>query len=108
MPTAPTSLAPQAPGPTPNPKAGACALADAPPALSFEEALKSLESVVDTLERGDSPLEEALSAYERGVTLLKQCQSFLSTAEQRVRIWDAGTDTLQDFADTPNKGDRLA
>jgi exodeoxyribonuclease VII small subunit len=57
----------------------------APPA-SFEAALQELEGLVQTLENGNLPLEEALAAYERGMTLLKFCQETLSRAEQRMRI----------------------
>ena len=53
---------------------------------SFEAALQELERLVQTLESGNLPLEEALAAYERGMTLLKFCQETLASAEQRIRI----------------------
>lgn len=56
----------------------------APP--TFEQSLAELESIVDTLERGDMTLEESLSAFERGVALTRTCQKALDAAEQRVRI----------------------
>jgi exodeoxyribonuclease VII small subunit len=52
----------------------------------FEQALGELESVVDRLEHGDLPLEEALKQFERGIELARACQSSLKQAEQRVEI----------------------
>ena len=54
--------------------------------IRFEEALKQLEAIVSRLERGDLPLEEALSIFEEGVRLTKLCSTRLSEAEQRVNI----------------------
>ncbi len=52
----------------------------------FEEALEELERLVEKLERGDLPLEEALRSFERGVELTRRCQSELKAAQQRVEI----------------------
>ena len=41
--------------------------------LSFEEAMEQLESIVDRLEEGDVPLEEAISIYKEGMELSKLC-----------------------------------
>jgi exodeoxyribonuclease VII small subunit len=54
--------------------------------VPFEEALKQLETIVSRLERGDLPLEEALSVFEEGVRLTKLCSARLSEAERRVNI----------------------
>jgi exodeoxyribonuclease VII small subunit len=54
--------------------------------IPFEEALKQLEAIVSRLERGDLPLEEALSVFEEGVRLTKLCSARLSEAERRVNI----------------------
>jgi exodeoxyribonuclease VII small subunit len=54
--------------------------------LAFEEALAELESIVDTLEKGDLTLEQSLAAFERGVKLTRTCQKALDKAEQKVRI----------------------
>ncbi len=53
---------------------------------TFEEQLKTLESVVEKLERGDLPLEESLSLFEQGVTLSEACKKELETAEGRVQV----------------------
>ena len=41
---------------------------------TFEESLNALEEIVQRLERGDVPLEEALAAFQEGMALSKQCQ----------------------------------
>jgi exodeoxyribonuclease VII small subunit len=55
-------------------------------APEFEQALTELEGLVERLERGDMPLDEALKAFERGVTLTRHCQSCLQAAQQKVEI----------------------
>ena len=52
----------------------------------FEHALSELESLVERLERGDLPLEEALKTFERGVELTRHCQTSLKAAQQKVEI----------------------
>jgi exodeoxyribonuclease VII small subunit len=52
----------------------------------FETALAELESLVERLEHGDLPLDEALRTFERGVALTRQCQASLQAAQQKVDI----------------------
>ena len=52
--------------------------------LSFEDALAELERIVRGLEGGQQRLEDAISAYERGSTLRRHCESKLREAEMRV------------------------
>ncbi len=52
---------------------------------SFEARLKALESIVDNLENDMPPLEEALSSYEQGMTIAKDCLEQLDKAELRIR-----------------------
>ena len=54
--------------------------------LDFEKALAELESLVERLERGDVPLDEALRTFERGVALTRHCQAALQAAQQKVEI----------------------
>jgi exodeoxyribonuclease VII small subunit len=56
------------------------------PALSFEKGLDELEKVVQELEDGDLPLEEALKRFEKGVELSEACRKQLEAAETRVEI----------------------
>ena len=52
--------------------------------LSFEEAMKELETVVDQLERGDVPLDASITLYERGAAVKKRCEEELKRAEEKV------------------------
>ena len=63
--------------------------------LGFEEALKSLESLVLAIERGDMSLDESLLAYQKGVGLARLCQERLAVAEQQVKVLEA--DLLRPF-----------
>ena len=40
---------------------------------SFEDSLQRLEAIVEQLDRGDVPLEEALRLYEEGITIARTC-----------------------------------
>ncbi len=53
-------------------------------ALSFEDALKELERIVGRLESGDASLEEAITLYERGDALRRQCATRLDAAQARI------------------------
>lgn len=52
----------------------------------FEECLQRLEEVVNQLERGDVPLEQALKLFEEGVQLSGSCRKELEEAEGKVEI----------------------
>ena len=53
-------------------------------ALSFEDALKQLEDIVKELESGQSKLDDAIGAYERGSLLKAHCEAKLREAQARV------------------------
>ncbi len=52
--------------------------------MSFEDAMKELESVVGMLEAGEVPLEDSVRLYERGAALKAHCQNKLAEAEEKV------------------------
>lgn len=52
--------------------------------MSFEEAMKELETTVGKLEHGDATLDESIALYERGAALRKHCDEVLRKAEERV------------------------
>jgi exodeoxyribonuclease VII small subunit len=56
------------------------------PTPDFEHAMAELETVVERLEQGELPLEQALSHFERGVELTGACQAALKAAGQKVEI----------------------
>jgi len=52
--------------------------------MSFEDALRELETVVGQLERGEVPLDKSIELYERGAALKKRCEAKLKEAEEKV------------------------
>ncbi len=52
----------------------------------FEECLQRLEKIVDELEKGDLPLEQALKLFEEGMELSNSCRKELESAEGKVEI----------------------
>ncbi len=54
--------------------------------LKFEKALERLEKIVEELETGNIPLDEALKKYEEGVRLSRACSDKLAQAEKKIQI----------------------
>ncbi|HEX5393288.1 MAG TPA: exodeoxyribonuclease VII small subunit, partial [Rhodocyclaceae bacterium] len=89
----PMAMAKQAPSSSASP-------ASAASPENFESALGELERIVQSMEQGEMPLEASLTAYQRGVALLKFCQDKLGAAEQTIRVLENGQ--LQAFAADTN------
>jgi exodeoxyribonuclease VII small subunit len=73
--------------------------------LPFEEALKQLEAIVETMESGDLPLENMLARYEEGVKLARHCQAKLEEAGQKIQQLEksaAGEFTLKPLEESPD------
>ncbi len=67
--------------------------------MTFEDAMKELERLVDSLDKGDVSLDEAIAAYDRGSQLKDHCQKKLNEAKMKV-------ETIQSSGDNkvvPNK-----
>ena len=60
------------------------AVAKDPKKLSYEEARDALADVVESLESGQSTLEESLALWERGDELAKVCQQWLDGAKAKL------------------------
>jgi exodeoxyribonuclease VII small subunit len=60
--------------------------------MTFERALKELETIVSRLERGDVELEESILIYERGEALKEHCDRLLKQAEAKVEKLTFGAD----------------
>jgi exodeoxyribonuclease VII small subunit len=72
---------------------------------TFETSITRLESIVETLEKGEIPLEQALELYREGQVLLKSCQAKLNEAEQKLKILvkdSAGEITAKDSPEIEN------
>ena len=54
--------------------------------ISFEEALKDLEKIVEDLNNGDLELEKAITAYEKGIQLKNICEERLKNAQERIEL----------------------
>jgi exodeoxyribonuclease VII small subunit len=52
----------------------------------FEECLQRLEKIVDELEKGDIPLENALALFEEGISLSNSCRKEIEDAEGKVEV----------------------
>lgn len=53
--------------------------------LSYEDAVRELEKLVESIERGDIGLAESLASYKKGEQLLRHCKGLLDKAELTVR-----------------------
>ena len=60
--------------------------------FKFEESLKELEQLVEKMRKGDLPLEDSLGLFERGIQLVRTCQTRLEAAEKKVELLLARTD----------------
>ncbi len=61
---------------------------------SFEDLYTELETTIEKLEGGNLTLDEALTLYERGMALAKQCGTMLDRAELRIQELAPATDEL--------------
>ena len=60
--------------------------------MSFEDALRELEHIVQKLEGGDVPLDDSIRIYERGAALKAHCEARLREAELKVEKIVLGAD----------------
>ena len=60
--------------------------------LTYEAALAQLDALIQKLEGGSIPLEDAISAYERGTRLARHCDDLLDRTERRVTALMVGSD----------------
>ena len=69
--------------------------------LTFEEAMQELEKLVDSLDKGDVSLDEAIAAYDRGSQLKDYCEKKLQEAKMKV-------DTIQASDNSDNIPEKLS
>ncbi len=58
---------------------------------SYEAALEELEQLVARVESGQMPLDQLLTGYQRGATLLAFCRERLEAVQDQIKVLDAGT-----------------
>ncbi len=68
--------------------------------MTFESALKKLEEIVTSLEKGDVSLDDAIVLFEEGIKTSKICKEKLENAEKKIKELiknSDGTFSLSDF-----------
>ena len=68
--------------------------------INLEKSLADLEALVEELESGDLPLDQAMKKFEEGIKLTRGCQAALKDAEQKVEILlksAGGAEALEEF-----------
>jgi exodeoxyribonuclease VII small subunit len=68
--------------------------------ITFEEAMKKLESIVETLGEGNLSLDDSLKMFEEGMELCKFCNKKLDEAEYKVEKLmekEGGEISVEDF-----------
>lgn len=66
--------------------------------LTFEQAMEELEQVVEKLEEGDVPLEEAITIYKKGMDLSRLCHTKLKSVEDQLTQILREDGELEEFA----------
>ena len=67
--------------------------------ISFEQALERLESIIESMESGDTALAELVAKFEEGSKLLNVCQGKLKEAELKIEKLNLKTGELEAFTD---------
>jgi len=76
--------------------------------LTFEAAMKRLDEIVRTMESGDLPLEQMITAYEEGRTLLKFCDDKLNEVERKIEWLEKQGEGWTAVETPPGQGGALA
>ena len=69
--------------------------------LNFEESLEKLEEIVNKLETGDVPLDDAIDEFTKAMDLVKICNTKLNNAEEAIAIIVKDNGELENF--NPNE-----
>ena len=72
-------------------------------ALTFEDALERLETILESMESGDTALAELIERFEESSILLKTCQKKLKEAELRIEKLNLETGKVESFEDHINE-----
>lgn len=71
-------------------------MSTANPIADYESELKKLENIVSAMESGELSLEAALTQYEQGIALIRQCQEALNRAEQKIQLLSHDANTQEE------------
>ena len=65
---------------------------------TFEQNMKKLEEIVESIEQGDMELDKTITLFEQGKSLVKECQEFLNQAELKINKLAGDGETTQEFS----------
>ena len=68
-------------------------------AKKFEDKIKELEAIVNTLENGDTSLDESIKKYTEAMKLVKECDEELKQVEEKVNKIVLEDGSLAEFKD---------
>ncbi len=54
--------------------------------LTFEEILKRVNEILSALESRETPLDQSLSLFEEGVSLIKKADGILDEAQKKIKM----------------------
>lgn len=63
--------------------------------IDFEEALEQLEQIAAEIEQGRIGLEESITKYEAGMSLIRHCRTILDQSELKIQKLQARADGAQ-------------
>ena len=63
--------------------------------MSFEQAMESLQTVLEEMERGSLTLEQSIAAYEKAVQLIKRCRQLLEDGQRRIEVLRADAEGVR-------------
>ncbi len=66
-------------------------------AKKFEEKVKELETIINTLESGEIGLDDSINKYTEAMTLVKECDEELKNIEAKISKIALDDDSLDDF-----------
>lgn len=72
--------------------------------MTFEEAMQEMQTIVETMRKGELTLEESVKSYRRGKELSAHCQSLLNKAAEVVRELEDGSEVALQESDLRQKG----
>ncbi len=73
--------------------------------MTYEEAVKRLEEIVNRLENAEIPLEDSLSSFQEGIALSRYCREKLAAIEYKVEYLLKEEQQLSDLPDDPAEGE---
>ncbi|MBQ8017601.1 MAG: exodeoxyribonuclease VII small subunit [Methanobrevibacter sp.] len=65
--------------------------------MNFEDSLEKLEEIVNKLENGDVPLDEAIDEFKKAMDLVKLCENKLNSAEEAIAKIVQDNDEIVEF-----------